>query len=118
MKIRKIFYKIFLLLLLIIIINPNLCWAKDGLPDLSLFEPSVSAGSMTERIGKVLGILMILGTVIIVVAVVMIGFNTILGSASEKAEHQQKLTVVIFAGIFMLASSAIAKFLISIAETF
>ena len=89
-----------------------------GLPDLGLFEPSVSPGGATSIIGKILSILRIIGAIMVVVSIAVIGFNSILASASEKAEYQQKLVGVLFAGIFMVASTSIAKWLMSVAGTF
>lgn len=88
-----------------------------GLPDLELFEPTISLGGTTTIIGQILGILRILGAITIVVAIAVIGFNTILGSANEKAEYQQKLVGVLFAGIFLVASTSIAKLIMSVAAT-
>ena len=85
------------------------------LPTLDSFQPSIGLGGASSIIGKIVGILMIVGTVLIVVAIALIGFLTILGSASEKAEYKQKLVGVIFAGIFMVGSSSIAKLLIATA---
>ena len=89
-----------------------------GLPSLDSFQASISLGGASTIVGGILWVLMIVGTVLIVVSLALIGFLTILGSASEKADYQQKLVGVIFAGIFMVASSSIAKLIISVAITF
>ena len=140
MEIIKKTYKIMLIVIIISICNLFMCnvveassdrpsqeqWVDGGggsggtgqtggLPDLGLFEPTVSAGGATIIIGKILGILRIIGAIMTVVAIAVIGFNTILGSASEKAEYQQKLVGVIFAGIFLVASTSIAKMIMSVA---
>ena len=91
---------------------------STGLPSLDSFTPSITLGGASTIVGGILGVLMIVGTVLIVVSLALIGFLTILGSASEKADYQQKLVGVIFAGIFMVASSSIAKLIISVAITF
>lgn len=93
--------------------------AGTGLPSLDIFQPTLApgeAGGIMQIIGKILGVLRILGAIMTVVSIAIIGFGTILGSASEKAEYQQKLAGVMFAGIFLIASTSIAKMIISIVE--
>jgi len=123
MMLNKTFFKVILIIMLVVMCNSCVCYAalKDdlpeavtkedfgpeegtgegtvqtgGLPDLSIFEPSVSAGGAVNVFGNILGILRIIGAVMATIAIVMIGFYTILGSASEKAEYQQKLIGIIF----------------------
>lgn len=141
MKINKLLYKTILIIMLSVIFNSSICYARlsepemnifdgggttetetetvipDGLPDLELFEPTISPGGATTIIGQILGILRIIGAITIVVAIAVIGFNTILGSANEKAEYQQKLVGVLFAGIFLVASTSIATLIMSVAAT-
>lgn len=95
--------------------------AAKGLPNLddTGYKPTVSlstGGSAFNIITQILSVLTVVGIIAVVIAIALIGFNTILGSASEKADYQQKLVGVVIAGIFMIAGSTIAKFIISIAE--
>ena len=99
------------------VLTPSDVGTGTGLPSLDLYRPTVSAGGATAVIGRILGILMTLGAIMITVSIAIIGFNSILGSASEKAEYQQKLMGVVFAGIFMVASSAIAKMIMNVATS-
>lgn len=135
MKINKLLYKLMLIIMLILMFNSSISYASlsdpemnaqeggggsetgipEGLPDLELFEPTISPGGATTIIGQILGILRIIGAITIVVAIAVIGFNTILGSANEKAEYQQKLVGVLFAGIFLVASTSIATLIMSVA---
>ena len=91
-----------------------------GLPSLDIFQPTLTpgeAGGIMQIIGTILVVLRTLGAIITVVSIAIIGFCTILGSASEKAEYQQKLTGVIIAGIFLVASTSIAKLIMDVAVT-
>mgnify|MGYP003305453666 CR=1 FL=1 len=145
MKINKIVYKIILLIMLVMIINPSVCFANaahrnqmmlnDGgggtsntsttvqgdagqnLPTLDdSFKPSVTLGSAESIINSILGILTVVGIIAFVVGIALIGLGSILGSAGEKAEAQTKLVGVVIAGLIMIGGSTIAKFIISIAE--
>ena len=134
MKISKIIYKILLVTLLIITVASSAyqvqatdetaggsgsAGAGTGLPDLSIFRPTGGGSNqILSKIGGILSVLRLLGVVMTVVSIAIIGFGTILGSASEKADYQQKLTGVIFAGIFLIASTSIAKLIISVAVQF
>lgn len=89
-----------------------------GLPSLEGYGPNISSGRATQIISSILGVFTVLGTVMVVVAIAIIGFNTILGSASEKAEYNQKLVGVIIATIILTCGSIIARVLIGVAEKF
>ena len=140
MEIRQILYKVILITMMIIICTSGLCYAKPAPPNLpedeptdeptadssefdidtSLFDPTSSltgAGKANEIISGLLGVFTVLGAITTVVSIAIIGFNTILGSANEKAEHNQKLVGVIVGAIVLMCGSIIAKALIGVAET-
>ncbi len=89
-----------------------------GLPSLDGYGPNLSSGRGKTIISSILGALTVVGTIMVIIAIAIIGFNTILGSASEKAEYNQKLVGVIIAAIILTCGSIIARVLISVAEKF
>lgn len=131
----KILYKIILILALIIMCTSSICYAEqelpdihdgggkgiitgDGLPDLDgNYKPTVQMGDSSKNIvSTILGILTVLGIVVGVVGIALIGFNTILGSASEKAAGQEKYVGIVIAALLITGGSVIAKFIINFAE--
>lgn len=88
-----------------------------GLPTLDeSFKPTASLGSASSMVSTILSILIVLGIVATVIGIALIGFGSILGSASEKAEAQTKIVGIVVAGILITSGCSIAKILISIAE--
>ena len=62
-----------------------------------------------------LGVLTGVGIILIVVSIALLGYNTILGSASEKAFSQEKLVGLVIAAAVLTCGSVIAKMIASIA---
>lgn len=142
MKIRQILYKVIFITMLIIICNSCMCYANPVEPlqpillgeaggngggasgetsgfeiNTDLFQPGLNGvGKASEITSILLGVFTVLGAIITVISIAIIGFNTILGSANEKAEYQQKLVGVIIGAIVLMCGSIIARVLISFAE--
>lgn len=75
----------------------------------------MSGGS--SIISGILSVLTIIGVLGVIVAIALIGFNMILGSASEKAVSQEKFVGIFIAAVLLVAGTMIAKYIISIAST-
>lgn len=91
--------------------------SATGLPTLdNNYKPTADVTGSKSTIQLILGVLTVIGVVAIVVGTVLIGFNTILGSASEKAIAQEKYVGLVIAAVIIIAGSTIAKFLISTVE--
>lgn len=137
MKTIKFLYKIILILTLIIICGSSMCYAavelpdmpgdsgggggtisEDGLPDLDGgYKPTVQMGTSSKNIvSTILSVLTVLGIVAAVIGIALIGFGTILGSASEKAAGQEKYIGIVIASLLITGGSVIAKLLINFAE--
>lgn len=116
--------KILIIMIILIMVAGNNFVSGESsgnkLPNTDLFVPPVadlkSGGRTQEMISKVLGVLELLSQIAIVVAIAIIGFNSILGSASEKAEWNQKLIGVVIAAVVLVAASKVAQLVINIAE--
>ena len=89
-----------------------------GLPPLdNTYKPSVSMGTTTLGvITTLLSVLQVLGVVTIVISIAIMGFGSILGSASEKAAGQEKMVGIVVAAALITGGSIIAKMIISVAE--
>lgn len=144
MKINKVLYKIILLTIILSIFNFYVCYAaydKDGggagdydgggtlpvpsggspvgLPDLSIFTPPVAqGGTIIDVTNKILGAIIAIGVILITVFIALTGFGIILGSAEEKAVAKEKFGGYIIAVVVLTCGAAIAKLIISVAETF
>ena len=118
MRINKIIFKIFLLVITILMCCSCYSFASGtGLPSLSDFEPQISMGSQSKSIiSGILGALTVIGIIAIVLSIAIIGFNTILGSASEKAAGQEKYGGLVIAAVLITSGSIIARLIISLAE--
>ncbi len=65
---------------------------------------------------KILSILQVIGVVIFVVALALIGFNSMLGSIEEKAVAKEKGIGLAVGAILITGGITVAKFIISIVE--
>lgn len=91
--------------------------AGKGLPNLGgVANPlnRVSLGDTTLKIiNTVLGAIMAIGTVLITVLIAVTGFETIMGSADEKAFAKEKMMGYLIAAVLVTSGASIAKFIIS-----
>ena len=120
MKITKIVYKIMIIIAVIIMCSSSICFAgvEDGKPNLELdYGPTVQMGESSMNIVEtILGVLTVSGIAIGIVGIALIGFNSILGSASEKAAGKEKYVGIVIAALLITGGSVIAKLLINFAE--
>lgn len=123
MRIIKILNKTIMMLLLIIMSTYCVCYATSddkGLPDLEgNYAPTIGIatdGNTVTIIGQILGVLTVVGIVASVIGIALVGFNSILGSASEKAANQEKYVGIVIAALLITGGSVIARFIISSAE--
>ena len=81
------------------------------------FRPQITgATNAIDLIEKILSVLLVVGIVATVILLAVVGFTSILGSASEKAAAQEKYMGFVIGAILITSISAVAKFIISIAE--
>ena len=92
--------------------------ADKGLPNLNdNYKPTVSEGKPIDIVEKILGVLTVVGIIAIVIAVAIMGFSFILGSASDKALKQEQVIGLLIAAALITSGSAIARLIISAAES-
>lgn len=81
------------------------------------FRPGITgAANAIELVEKIISVLLVIGIVATVILLAVVGFTSILGSASEKAAAQEKYMGFVVGAILITSISAVAKFIISIAE--
>lgn len=119
MKKNKILYTIIMVSISIIMCTACVVSATTGLPNLddSGYAPQITSGKATTIISNILGVLTVVGIIAIVVAIALIAFESILGSASEKAESKGKYVGLVIAAGVITGGSIIARMIISVAET-
>lgn len=91
---------------------------NKGLPSLDdNYKPKASNGKPIEIVEKILGVLTIIGVIAMVIAVAVMGFGLILGSASDKALKQEQMVGLLIAAALITGGSLIARIIISAAES-
>lgn len=94
---------------------------STGLPNIGPgYKPTVDlgdTGTSKDIIEKILGVLTVLGAISIVISIALIGFNSIMASASEKAVNQEKFVGLLIAAAVMTGGSTIAQMIIKFAES-
>lgn len=137
MKTMKILYKIMWIVALIIMSTSGICYADQELPDLhdgggegiitgenlpnldSGYKPTADFGKDGKAITvivTILAVLRTLGIITTIIGIALIGFNSILGSASEKAINQEKYVGIVIAAIIIVGASTIVKFIMNFAH--
>ena len=104
-----------ILLMLIILIASffitNYCYADDlGLGSLDNYKGGAATPEkLSNRVGKILGIIRIIGTVTSVVMLIVIGLKFMLGSVEEKAEYKQSLKPYIIGALLLFTGTIIPQ---------
>lgn len=81
------------------------------------YKPTITNNSRANAmISKIFGALQVVGGIAIVISIAMIGFNSILGSADEKAQGKGKAVGILFGAIMIIGVSTIAKLILSVVE--
>ena len=104
MKKIKIFISILILLTIFFtFVLSTFCYANQdmGLGNLKNYKGSASSSKgLTSRVGKILGVIKVIGTVVSVATLMVIGIKYMIGSVEEKAEYKKTLVpYIIGAGI-------------------
>lgn len=90
---------------------------SDGIPNTAKYQPSINTNPISRGIlEKILSILQVVGIIGIVISVAMLGFKTVMGSASDKAVEKEKYVGILIAAVMIISGISIAKFIISAIE--
>lgn len=86
---------------------------------LDLFKPTPDNSSkVTTTVSTILSWLIVIGVIAAVIIIAIIGFSFIMGSSSEKAVAKEKFIGILVGAVLITFGSAIAKIIISVAESF
>lgn len=111
-----------ILLMLIILIASffvtNYCYADDlGLGSLNNYKGGAATPEkLSNRVGKILGIIRIIGTVTSVVMLIVIGLKFMLGSVEEKAEYKQTIIPYLIGAALVFSGTTIPQILYQISK--
>lgn len=90
----------------------------DGnlLDDLDDFEPSKLGDeeAFTEKVGKVLGILNVIGSIFSVITIMLIGFKYMLGSVEDKASYKKVMIPWLIGAVLVFSVTTIPNILFNI----
>ncbi len=105
---------IVLLMLIVIVASffvTNYSYAVDlGLGDLGNYKDNTKTpGTLSERVGKVLGIIRTIGTVTSVVMLIVIGIKFMLGSVEEKAEYKQSMKPYLIGALLLFTGTLVPQ---------
>lgn len=104
------------LLLITLTCIPNQVNAAENI-NTGSYKPTITNNSRANAmISKIFGALQVVGGIAIVISIAMIGFNSILGSADEKAQGKGKAVGILFGAIMIIGVSTIAKLILSVVE--
>lgn len=122
MKKKKCIFLIILIvmiLLMIFFIN-NYCYAEDfGLGTLSKYKGSnPNPKTLTTRVGKILGIIQIIGVVLSVAMLIVIGIKYMLGSVEEKAEYKETLKPYIIGAFIVFTGTLVPQVIYKFMQNF
>ena len=92
-----------LMIFIVVVFIATSCLATDlGLGDKNSYKGTeTDGGSLTSRIGRILGIIQLVGTIVSVAILVVIGIKYMTGSVEEKAEYKSSMIPYIV-GAFLL----------------
>lgn len=106
MKSKKIILAIILLITVLTICIPVFA----GQLDPQGYTPTVQPDQTTTKIGKtIIGVIQVVGSIVSVIALVIIGIKFLLGSTEEKAQYKETLLPYVIGCILVFACSNIVS---------
>lgn len=78
-------------------------------PDHWKPESSTEVGALEGKAGTILGVIQVAGTVISVIALILIGVKYVMGSVEEKAEYKKTLLPYIIGAVMLFAASRLVQ---------
>jgi len=119
---KKILISVIIILLLMTSLIPVYTYAaKDqfGLGDLDKYKGTAkNPTKATEKIGKALGYINVVGIIVSVVALILIGLKYMLGSVEEKAEYKKTLIPYIIGAFILFTGTLIPNLIYTFMQNF
>lgn len=121
---KKILISVIIILLLMSSLIPVYTYAaenedKFGLGNLNDYKgTSQNPQKATEKIGKILGYINVVGIVVSVVALILIGLRYMLGSVEEKAEYKKTLIPYIIGAFILFTGTLVPNLIYTFMQNF
>lgn len=94
--------------------------SEKGLPNINnKYKPKVdlgTTGTTKNVIETILGALTVISVITVLLAIALIGFNIITGTASEKAVNQEKLIGILIAAAVLTGGTSLIRIIMGFAE--
>ena len=113
----QIIVKIIAILFIVIAVVSlsNMAFADEIKPD-QLKPTYGDSSAMSERAGKIMGMIRNVAVIASVIILMVIGVKYILGSVEEKAEYKKTFLPLIIGIVLVVAATTIATFIFNMAE--
>ena len=108
-----------ILLLIVLTIIPNYCYAKDtlGLGDLNEYEgTSPGSDKLVNKANILVSSIRVIGVILSVVILIIIGIKYMLGSVEEKAEYKNTLLPYLIGAFLVFTGSLIPQIIYDIVQ--
>ena len=129
---KKIIISVMIILLIMSLFSPIYTYAakaedksedgfedKIGLGDLENYKGTAkNPKKATEKIGRALGYINIVGIVVSVAALVLIGLKYMLGSVEEKAEYKKTLIPYIIGAFILFTGTLVPNLIYTFMQNF
>ena len=117
---RKIIVFTILLVIITLLLIPITSNAEDiGLGSLDAYKGSnTTGGQAAERIGRVLGIVRTIGTVVSVVMLVVIGIKFMFAGVEERADYKANLKPYLIGAFILFTGTLIPQLIYTFMQNF
>lgn len=108
-----------ILLLIVLTIIPNYCYAEDtlGLGDLNKYEgTSPGSDKLVSKANIIVSSIRVIGVILSVVILIIIGIKYMLGSVEEKAEYKNTLLPYLIGAFLVFTGSLIPQLIYDIMQ--
>lgn len=119
---KKVIISVIIILLLMSSLIPAYTYAaedKFGLGDLKQYKGKAgNPTKVTEKVGKILRYINIVGVVVSVVALILIGLKYMMGSIEEKAEYKKTLIPYIIGAFILFTGTLVPNLIYTFMQNF
>ena len=114
---RKLLITTIILILLIMTISVNTCYATSIIDNPGTYKPSQEdVPEVKEKAEIVLGVIRTVGIVVSVISLMIIGIKTMTGSLEEKAEYKKALPGYVLGAVMVAAMTWLPSIIYNIVK--
>lgn len=116
-NIIKILTMLVSIVLILSIIIPSISYAEDlGLGNLSDYKNEAKIDKIQTKANLIIGLIRIVGTIVSVVALIIIGIKYMMGSLEEKAEYKKTLKPYLIGAFLVFTVSVLPQLIFDLLE--